>query len=82
MAGINCGKLDLRGLSQDEIVQIGNNTWLKIEVDEKVYLVNNDPHAVIRFCNMCTATVCDDQQDLRPGLNMFINNQESSAGVS
>ena len=82
MAGINCGKLDLRGLSQDEIVQIGNNTWLKIEVDEKVYLVNNDPHAVIRFGNMCTATVCDDQQDLRPGLNMFINNQESSAGGS
>lgn len=82
MAGVNCGKLDLRSISQDEIVVIDKSSWLRIDVDEKIYLINNDPHVVIKFGNMCSATVCDDQQDLRPSLGMVVQNTESSNGAS
>jgi hypothetical protein len=68
MAGINCGKLDLTKLPQDEIVTINNQTWLSADVDEKLYILNNEPHVVIKFSDACVATICDDQKDLNKAL--------------
>jgi hypothetical protein len=63
--GVNCGKLDLTKISQDEIITINDRTWVKNDVDEKIYIINNKPHVVIKFSDTCVATVCDDQKDLK-----------------
>lgn len=68
MAGIICGKLDVTKLPQDELITINNQTWLSADVEEKFYIVNNEPRVVIKFSNACLATVCDDQQDINPSL--------------
>jgi hypothetical protein len=68
MAGINCGKLDLTKVSNDEIITINDATWIKADVDEKIYIVNGTPNVVIKFSDMCAATVCDDQIHLRQAL--------------
>lgn len=77
MGGVNCGKLDLTSIPQDDIVSINDQNWLKIDVDEKIYLVDNDPHVVIKFSNMCAATVCNDQQSVRPSLGGLTQNAEA-----
>ena len=51
MAGVNCGKLDLTKLPQDEIITINKQTWLKADVDEKIYIIQNKPHVVIKSVN-------------------------------
>jgi hypothetical protein len=64
MAGINCGKLDISKLSDEEIVAAGNFTWIKAEVDEKIYIWRNEPNIVIKFSDMCSQTVCEDHNNL------------------
>lgn len=78
MAGINCGKLDLTKLPQDELITINNKTWIKADVDEKIYVVNNKPYVVVKFSDTCLATVCDDQNELNPALAHLINNHKES----
>lgn len=64
MAGINCGQLDISKLSDEEIIAAGNLTWIKAEVDEKIYIWNNQPNVVIKFGDMCSQTVCEDYKNL------------------
>jgi hypothetical protein len=64
MAGINCGKLDISKLSDEEIVAAGNLTWIKAEVDEKIYIWRNEPNIVIKFSDMCSQTVCEEYNNL------------------
>lgn len=78
-ARVNCGKLDLRSLSQDEIISINNQHWLKIDVDEKIYSFQQTPAVVIKFSSMCSATVCDDQQKLNPHLGQVMQNDPSTS---
>lgn len=68
MAGVVCGNLDLTKLPQDEIVTLNKSTWLKADVDEKFYIIDNRPYVVIKFSNACLASVCDDQNDINLSL--------------
>jgi hypothetical protein len=81
MPGVDCGKLDLTKLPLDELITIGNQTWLSADVDEKIYIIDDKPHVVIKLSNACLATVCDDQNDLNPALlqqaGVSAANQES-----
>lgn len=80
MAGTNCGKLDLTKVSQDELITINDATWVKADVDEKIYTVNGLPNVVIKFSEMCAATVCDDQNSLRPPLAGYFNATQAKKG--
>lgn len=79
MAGVNCGKLDLTKLPQDELITINDQTWIKTEVDEKIYIVSGKPSVVIKFSDMCSATVCDDQNDLNPALAGLMGQKEADS---
>lgn len=79
MAGINCGKLDLTKLPQDEIITINKQTWLKADVDEKIYIVDNKPHVVVKFSDTCVATVCDDQNKLNKPLANLAGAREANS---
>lgn len=58
MAGIDCGKIDISQLPEEEIIAIGNNLWMKADVDEKIYIWRQEPNVVIKFSDCCTQTVC------------------------
>lgn len=68
MAGINCGKLDIRDIPQDEIISNDNFAWVKAEVEEKIYIYNDRPCVVIKFSEPCFATICNDQDPIPRGL--------------
>jgi hypothetical protein len=71
MAGIDCGKIDISKLSEDELIAIGNRLWVKADVDEKIYIWNNKPNVVIKFNDPCVSTICDDQVNILPSLLML-----------
>ena len=64
MAGIECGKLDVSKISDEEIIAAGNLTWIKADVDEKIYIWNNKPNVVIKFSDACSQTVCQQYDNL------------------
>ena len=68
MAGINCGKIDISQLPEEEIIAINNNLWMKADVDEKIYIWRNEPNVVIKFSDSCTQTICPDNQNIIPSL--------------
>lgn len=58
---IVCGQIDISKFSDDEIVAAsGYGAWVKFDVDEKIYEINNQPfgYAVIKFSNPCLTTPC------------------------
>lgn len=69
MAGLDgCGKLDISEMSYDNIVVIGNKVWVKAEVEEKIWIYDNAPCAVIKLGEACYARVCDDLDPIPRGL--------------
>ena len=64
MAGINCGKLDISKLPEEEIIAAGNLTWIKADVDEKIYIWRDEPNVVIKFSDLCSQTVCEQYDNL------------------
>ena len=64
MAGVECGKLDISKMSEEEIISAGNLTWIKADVDEKIYIWNNKPNVVIKFSDVCSQTVCQEYDNL------------------
>lgn len=64
MAGIDCGKLDISKISEEEVIAAGNLTWVKADVDEKIYIWNNKPNVVIKFSDICTQTICQEYDNL------------------
>ena len=40
MAGIDCGKIDITKLPEDEILANNTSLWMKGDVEEKIYIVN------------------------------------------
>ena len=77
MPGVNNGKLDLTVLPQDDIIVINNQAWLKADVDEKIYLVNDRPYVVIKFADRCLATVGDNQSLLNQALGQKVDQTEN-----
>ncbi len=78
MAGVECGKLDLTKLPLDEIIHINDAAWIRAEVDEKIYFIGNRLYAVIKFGDMCEATPCNDQANLKPELANLVSDGDSS----
>ncbi len=64
MAGIDCGKIDVSQLPEEEIISINNNLWMKADVDEKIYIWRDEPNVVIKFSDACTQTVCPEFKDI------------------
>jgi hypothetical protein len=62
--GVNCGKLDFTEIPLESLYANNNNVWIKAEVEEKIFNINNRPYVVLKFPNKCSATVCDDEQNL------------------
>ena len=42
MAGVECGKFDLDGLPQDEIIALEQVLWVKAQVEEKIFNVHRN----------------------------------------
>jgi hypothetical protein len=88
MAGVECGKLDLTKLPQDEIVTINDQSWVGADVEEKFYILDDEIYVVIKFSNACVATVCDDQNNLnlalakQAGVGLSNDDDEPSEGGS
>lgn len=64
MAGVECGKFDLTNLPQDEMVVLDQTIWLKAQVEERIILVDNRPHAVIIFSNKVNVGLCEDNKEV------------------
>ena len=86
MAGINCGKLDITNINDDDVIAINNKAWVRGDVDEKVYIWDNKACVVIKFNDACTATICNDQTDVNKTLMLLSSaievSKESGDGES
>ena len=61
MAGIECGKIDVTKLPEDEIISVGDTLWMKADVDEKIYIVNgNIPCVVVKFSSAPETALCSE----------------------
>lgn len=69
--GVECGKIDISKLSEDELISNDNSLWLKADVEEKIYIWRNEPNVVIKFSDSCLTTLCDDQVNVLPSLLMI-----------
>jgi hypothetical protein len=79
MAGVNCGKLDFTEIPLEDLYANENNVWIKAEVEERILIIkdkedNERPYAIIKFPNKCSATVCDDQQNLKNEVGFMLSN--------
>jgi hypothetical protein len=84
MAGVECGKIDITKLPEDEIISINNRLWFKADVDEKIYIWNGIPCAVVKFSDAPQTTICPDSKDvMRPlvflGSALKATNQSSQS---
>lgn len=65
MAGIECGKIDVTKLPEDEIIAIDNVVWMRGDVEEKIYIVNgNIPCVVVKFSTAPETSVCSGEYGL------------------
>lgn len=63
MAGAFCGNIDLSKIDKADFVANNDFVWVKSEVLEKIYKIDDAFHTVIIFNNGCFATQCQlDQQ--------------------
>jgi len=86
MAGVECGKFDLDGLPQDEIIALEQVLWVKAQVEEKIFIVDNRPHAVIIFPGQVSVGLCENNKGVNKQIGHFtqtiLDNSNSSGSNS
>lgn len=71
MAGLECGKFDLSNLPQDELIALDDIIWLKAQVEERIILIDERPHAVIIFSNKVNAGLCENNKQVNKRIANF-----------
>lgn len=75
MAGVvDCSKLDITNISEDNILVIGDKAWIKAQVEEKIYYYYNHPCAIIKFDDACYARLCNDLDPIPKELLNVVDN--------
>jgi hypothetical protein len=64
MGYLNCGKLDLRDVSEDDKVITDNYAWVAADVAEKIYYYNQTPCCILTIGQAVYATVCDESSNV------------------
>ena len=70
MAGVACGKIDIKQFPQDEIVVIGDVAWAKADIEEKLQIWRGRPSAILKLSAALVTQYCDGDTNLIPTLLM------------
>ncbi|NDC95159.1 hypothetical protein EB077_07630, partial [bacterium] len=92
MAGVGTGrKLNLDAISADEVLVNNNGTeaYVKAEIGEKLYKINNEPYVLLRLSDACVTTLSNEEANFSEAfmglaesiaLTRFVSQGGSSSG--